>query len=52
MHSGMYSMYALQESIRQLRGTSPAQVDKVDISVVHGVGGSFSSAATIVLSHI
>ena len=24
-HSGMYGMYALQESIRQLRGEAPAQ---------------------------
>ena len=26
MHSGMYGMYALQESVRQLRGTAAAQV--------------------------
>ena len=26
MHSGMYGMYALQESVRQMRGTAPAQV--------------------------
>jgi len=50
MHSGMYGMYALQESIRQLRGKSPSQVKGVEISVVHGVGGSFSSSATTVLS--
>jgi acetyl-CoA acetyltransferase len=25
MHSGMYGMYALQESVRQMRGTAPAQ---------------------------
>ena len=25
-HSGMYGMYALQESVRQMRGTAPAQV--------------------------
>lgn len=34
MHSGMY---ALQEGMRQMRGTSPAQVDGAEISVVHGV---------------
>src|SRR6266699_1574241 len=26
MHSGMYGMYALQESVRQMRGTAPAQI--------------------------
>lgn len=52
MHSGMYGMYALQESVRQLRGTSPAQVDNVNISVVQGVGGSFSSSATAILSNL
>jgi uncharacterized protein YjbI with pentapeptide repeats len=26
MHSGIYGMYALQESVRQMRGTAPAQV--------------------------
>ncbi len=50
MHSGMYGMYALQEGIRQVRGVSPAQVDDVNISVVHGVGGMFSAASTAVLS--
>ena len=25
-HSGMYGMYALQESVRQMRGTAPAQI--------------------------
>ncbi len=34
MHSGMYGMYALQESVRQLRGTAPAQVRwRRDLSV-------------------
>ena len=31
MHSGMYGMYALQESIRQMRGIAPAQVEGVKI---------------------
>jgi hypothetical protein len=26
MHSGMYGMYALQESVRQMRGSAPAQI--------------------------
>src|SRR5437763_3702592 len=33
MHSGMYGMYALQESVRQMRGIAPAQVPGAKISV-------------------
>ena len=50
MHSGMYGMYALQEGMRQMRGLSPAQVEGAKLSVVHGVGGMFSGAATVVLT--
>ena len=52
MHSGMYGMYALQEGVRQMRGTSPAQVKDAEISVVHGVGGMFAAAGTVVLSNV
>lgn len=52
MHSGMYGMYALQESVRQLRGTAPAQVPKCAISVCHGVGGMFAASGTIVLTSL
>ncbi|MCP5028454.1 MAG: thiolase [Actinomycetia bacterium] len=48
MHSGMYGMYALQESVRQIRCVAPAQVDDVQIAVSHGVGGMFGAAGTIV----
>lgn len=51
MHSGMYGMFALQESMRQMRGISPAQVEGAKLSVVHGVGGMFSAAATVVLTN-
>lgn len=51
MHSGMYGMYALQESVRQLRGTAPAQVPGAEISVCHGVGGMFGASGTIVLAN-
>jgi acetyl-CoA acetyltransferase len=51
MHSGMYGMYALQESVRQMRGIAPAQVEGARVSVCHGVGGMFSAAATIVFSN-
>ena len=49
-HSGMYGMYALQESIRQLRGEAAAQVDGVNISLTHTIGGMFQAAATAILS--
>jgi acetyl-CoA acetyltransferase len=51
MHSGMYGMYALQESVRQLRGTAAAQVPGVQTSVAHGVGNMFAVASTIVLGN-
>ncbi|MCA3380231.1 MAG: thiolase [Roseomonas sp.] len=50
-HTGMYGMFALQESVRQVRGTAPAQVPNVNISVAHGVGGMFSASGTVVLSN-
>ena len=50
MHSGMYGMFALQESVRQMRGISPAQIEGAKLSLVHGVGGMFSAAATAVLT--
>jgi acetyl-CoA acetyltransferase len=50
-HSGMYGMFALQESVRQLRGTAPAQVEGAKIGVCHGVGGMFGAAGTLVFSN-
>jgi acetyl-CoA acetyltransferase len=51
MHSGMYGMYAMQESIRQLRGVAPAQVPNARISISHGVGGMFAASGTIIWSN-
>ncbi|HEY1932263.1 MAG TPA: thiolase [Acetobacteraceae bacterium] len=51
MHSGMYGMYALQESVRQMRGIAPAQVEGAKISVCHGVGGMFAASGTIIFSN-
>jgi len=48
MHSGMYGMYALQESVRQIRGTAPAQVDGAEVSVCLGVGGMFGASGCVV----
>ncbi len=50
-HTGMYGMFAIQESVRQLRGTAPAQVPDVKISVAQGVGGMFAAAGTLVLAN-
>jgi acetyl-CoA acetyltransferase len=50
MHSGMYGMYAMQESIRQVRGVAAAQVPNVGISVAHGIGGMFSASGTVIFS--
>jgi acetyl-CoA acetyltransferase len=49
-HTGMYGMFAMQESIRQLRGEAAAQVPGAEVGVVLGNGGMFMSAATLVLS--
>ena len=49
MHSGMYGMYALQESVRQIRGTAPAQVESCEVSLCLGVGGMFGASGCVVL---
>jgi acetyl-CoA acetyltransferase len=51
MHSGMYGMYALQESVRQMRGIAPAQVPGAKISVSHGVGGMFGASGTVIFTN-
>ena len=51
MHSGMYGMYALQESVRQMRHIAAAQIPAAKISVCHGVGGMFAASGTIVFSN-
>jgi len=48
-HTGMYGMFALQESVRQVRGTAPAQIENVQVAVCHGVGGMFAASGTIVM---
>ncbi len=52
MHSGMYGMYALQESVRQLRGVAPAQVEGAEISLCLGVGGMFGASGCVVMSNV
>jgi acetyl-CoA acetyltransferase len=48
-HTGMYGMFAIQESVRQVRGEAAAQVASPDISVVVGNGGMFATAGVLVL---
>ena len=50
-HSGMYGMYALQESVRQMRGIAPAQIPGAKVAVCHGVGGFFGAAGTLVFTN-
>ena len=47
-HTGMYGMFLILESIRQVRGTAAAQVDNVDISFALGVGSMFNLAGTAI----
>jgi acetyl-CoA acetyltransferase len=46
IHSGMY---ALQESVRQMRGVAAARIPGAWISVCHGVGGIFAASGTIIM---
>jgi acetyl-CoA acetyltransferase len=48
-HTGMYGMFLLLESVRQLRGEAPAQVPVVEVSLAQGVGGMFMAAGTVIL---
>lgn len=48
-HTGQYGMFAIQESVRQLRGEAFAQIDGVRTSFVQGVGGYFWAAGSLVL---
>jgi hypothetical protein len=41
-------MYALHESVRQMRGSAPAQIPGARISVCHGVGGMFATRGAII----
>jgi acetyl-CoA acetyltransferase len=51
-HSGMYGIFPIIESVRQLRGEcGPRQVPNVKLSLVNGMGGMLSAAGTLALSN-
>jgi len=50
-HTGMYGMFAIQESVRQLRGEAAAQLPDLRTSIAHGVGGMFHAAGTLILTN-
>jgi len=49
IHTDMYGMYALQESVRQIRHR-PAQIPGANILVCR-VGGVFAASGTIIISN-
>jgi len=49
-HTGMYGIFTIIEAVRQLRGEcGPRQVADAKTAICHGLGGMFSSAATLLL---
>ena len=49
-HPGMFGLFLIVEAVRQLRGEAEGrQVADAEVALVHGIGGSLSSHATLVL---
>jgi acetyl-CoA acetyltransferase len=50
-HPGKRGIFTLIEAARQLRGEGPGfQVPHAEVALVHGLGGTFCSAATALLT--
>lgn len=50
-HTGKYGMFAILESVRQLRDEAAVQVPGAALSFVQGVGLFFAGASSLVLSN-
>lgn len=51
-HPGKRGVFALIEGVRQLRGDGPGhRVPDPQVSLVHGIGGFFSAAATLLMGN-
>ena len=50
-HTGMYGMFAMQESVRQVRGEAAHQVEGVRTSFCQGVGGMFMAAGSLIFTN-
>jgi acetyl-CoA acetyltransferase len=51
-HTGMYGIFPIIESVRQLRGEcGPRQVPNAKLGLVNGMGGMLSAAGTLVLAN-
>ena len=50
-HTGMYGMFAIQESVRQVRGEAAHQVPDVKVAFCQGVGGMFMAAGSLLFTN-
>ena len=50
VHPGMYGLFAIVESVRQLRGDAANQIEGAQVALAHTSGGSLSSQATAVFA--